>query len=132
MREVCQKEEATRVANILMQNPEHALDTLAREELGLNPDDLVSPYGAAIFSFFSFMIGAFVPLVPFLFGGHWLNIPISIGFTACCLFLVGATLSLYTGRSAFKSGLRMLLIGIAAGGITFLDWPFFGSCSWIV
>lgn len=113
------KEEATRIANILIQKPDKALDTLAREELGINPDDLVSPWGAALSSFFSFMAGALVPLLPFLFGANPYNLQLSIGLTAVALFSVGASLSLFTQRNAFISGLRTLLIGIGAGAITY-------------
>ena len=63
-----QLEEARRVTRELVKNEANALDALAREELGLNPDDLGSPWGAAIFSFLAFSIGAVLPLVPFLFG----------------------------------------------------------------
>ncbi|MGE5320580.1 MAG: VIT1/CCC1 transporter family protein [Hyphomicrobiaceae bacterium] len=106
--------EARRLADTLMQDPERALDTLAREELGLNPDELGSPWVAAISSFAAFTAGAALPLLPFLFGsGHALAV--SIGLTALGLFGVGASMSLFTGRQALLSGLRMLGIGGAAG-----------------
>jgi VIT1/CCC1 family predicted Fe2+/Mn2+ transporter len=114
------KDDAERIANLLIQDPEKALDTLAREELGINPDELMSPWGAAISSFVSFVVGAFVPLIPFLFSKSDLNLYFSIGVTALALFIVGATLSLFTQRNAWWSGLRTLLIGAAAGGVTFL------------
>ncbi len=60
--------EAERIAKQIVADPEHALDTLAREELGLNPDELGSPWGAAFASLFSFAVGAAVPLLPFVFG----------------------------------------------------------------
>lgn len=113
------KAEAKKIAELLMQNPEHALDTLAREELGINPDELVSPWGAAISSLFSFALGAFIPLAPFLFKDYWQTLPVAIGLSGCSLFLVGAVLSLFTGRNALLGGLRMLLIGVCAGGITY-------------
>jgi len=106
--------EARKLADTLMQDPERALDTLAREELGLNPDELGSPWVAAISSFSAFTAGAALPLLPFLFGyGHALTV--SIGLTALGLFAVGASMSLFTGRHAILSGLRMLGIGGAAG-----------------
>jgi VIT1/CCC1 family predicted Fe2+/Mn2+ transporter len=113
------KEQADEVAATLMKDPINALDTLAREELGINPEGLVSPYGAAAFSFMSFMIGAAVPLIPFFFGDNLDILLISILATALSLFIVGALMSLFTGRSAWKSGLRMLIIGFAAGIITY-------------
>ncbi len=114
------KNEAEKVANLLIKNPEKALDTLAREELGIDPTALVSPWGAAIFSFVSFSIGALIPLLPFMLGEASFNLLSSIGLTGLSLFTVGATLSLFTQRNALWSGLRMLLIGSAAGCLTYL------------
>ena len=112
---------ARELARTLIRDPQHALDALAREELGLNPDDLGSPWGAASFSFVSFAIGALVPLLPFLSeprlvtGTLWAS-----GVTLVSLFAVGLALSLFTGRNALRGGVRMMLIGLAAGGATFL------------
>ena len=103
------------------------LDALTREELGLNPDELGSPWGAAFFSFWSFALGAAIPLAPFLFSSSSSNLLVSIGFTALALFGVGATLSLFSGRGALKGGLRMLLIGAAAGGATYLIGRMIGA-----
>ncbi|TAK73821.1 MAG: hypothetical protein EPO11_07830 [Gammaproteobacteria bacterium] len=113
------KEEADRLAKIMIDNPETALDTLAREELGLNPNDLVSPIGAMISSFFSFALGAFLPLIPFLLGDSSFNMPISIAITGVSLFTIGAALSLFTNKNPIRQGLRMLLIGFIAGIVTF-------------
>ena len=112
-------EEARGIAKRLIANPKQALDTLAREELGLNPDDLGSPWGAAISSFAAFAVGAMLPLAPFLLGGGPLALPIAVGVTGAALFAVGAALSLFSGRNAVFGGLRMLLIGALAGGATF-------------
>lgn len=113
------KEEAIKLSELLIHNPNTALDTLAREELGLNPDELGSPLGAMISSFVSFAIGASVPLIPFILGDHVENFVISICLTGLVLFIVGAILSLYTNKNAFIGGLRMLFIGVAAGLATF-------------
>lgn len=110
-------DEARQIAHALIKNPDHALDTLAREELGLNPDDLGSPWGAAMASFAAFSIGAFVPIVPFVLGIG--GIGATIALTLVCLFAVGVTLSLFTGRGAWRSGLRMLIIGASAGAVTY-------------
>ena len=116
-----QIEEARRVSRELVKNETAALDALAREELGLNPDDLGSPWGAAIFSFLAFSIGAILPLVPFLLG-----LPLARAVTVAAivagfaLFGIGAALSLFTGRSALLGGLRMVLIGGGAGAATWL------------
>jgi VIT1/CCC1 family predicted Fe2+/Mn2+ transporter len=113
--------EAGRMARALIADPALALQTLAREELGLNPDELGSPWGAAAYSFASFAAGAAIPLVPFfVFAGGTVSLIASIMFTAGALFGVGATLSLFTGLSALASGARMLAIGAAAGLITHL------------
>jgi len=92
-----------------------ALDALAREELGLNPDELGSPWGAATWSFLAFATGAIIPLLPFLLGEGQRAFVTSMALAAASLFGVGATLSFFTGRSALASGLRMLAIGAAAG-----------------
>jgi VIT1/CCC1 family predicted Fe2+/Mn2+ transporter len=120
------KDEAKKVADLLIQNPDKALDTLAREELGINPDDLVSPWGAAISSFVSFTLGALIPLLPFLFSHSHYNLFISIGLTAASLFVIGASLSLFTQRNPWWSGIRTLLIGIAAGSITYVTGAWLG------
>ncbi|MBC7545270.1 MAG: VIT1/CCC1 transporter family protein [Candidatus Sericytochromatia bacterium] len=111
-------DDARHLATRLIASPAHALDILAREELGLNPDDLGSPYGAALFSFVAFAMGGVLPLLPYLLGSvrpvAW-----TVGLSVVALFSVGASLSLFTGRSALWSGARMVLIGLAAGGFTY-------------
>ena len=114
-----QPDEARRVADTLMQDPGRALDTLAREELGLNPDELGSPWLAALSSFVAFTIGASVPLLPFLLAAGHNTLVYSVAATGLGLFAVGATLSLFTGRHAILSGLRMLAIGGGAGLATY-------------
>jgi VIT1/CCC1 family predicted Fe2+/Mn2+ transporter len=113
------KEDADRMAERIVANPTYALDTLAREELGLDPGALGSPAGAALFSFASFAAGAAVPLVPFVISGGRGALLLAIGLTAAALFSVGATISLFTGRGAARGGLRLLAIGAAAGGVTY-------------
>jgi VIT1/CCC1 family predicted Fe2+/Mn2+ transporter len=121
------KEQANDVAAELMKDKEQALDTLAREELGLNPADLGSPRGAALSSFLAFGAGGVVPLLPFLFGGgHGVMVAVIVT-TAIALFLVGSALSLFTGKDAWWSGLRMVLIGGGAGLVTFLVGRLLGS-----
>jgi VIT1/CCC1 family predicted Fe2+/Mn2+ transporter len=121
-------DEARRVARELVKNEATALDALAREELGLNPDDLGSPWGAAIFSFLAFAIGAIVPLVPFLFGLPLGRAVIVAAIMAgVALFGVGTALSLFTGRSALLGGLRMVLIGGGAGVATWLIGSWLGA-----
>ena len=110
--------EARDVAAHLIANPEKALDTLAREELGLNPDDLGSPTGAALSSFIAFSIGASLPIIPFLLGLSY-GVAVAATISGAALFVVGAILSLFSGRSALLGGLRMLLIGSAAAIATY-------------
>ena len=113
------EEEAKRLANAMIADPVRGLDALAREELGLNPDELGSPGGAAISSFLSFAAGALIPLLPFLTAGGDIALIASIAASAVALFVVGAALSLFTGRHALRGGLRMLGIGAAAGTLTY-------------
>ncbi|PKM44875.1 MAG: hypothetical protein CVV05_10040 [Gammaproteobacteria bacterium HGW-Gammaproteobacteria-1] len=119
-------ERARELAAALMQHPEHALDTLAREELGLNPDDLGSPWGAALSSFAAFTGGAVIPLLPFLLPPGIAPVPAAAVLAALGLFAVGAVLSLFTGRGALRSGLRMVLIGGGAGALTYAIGSLFG------
>jgi VIT1/CCC1 family predicted Fe2+/Mn2+ transporter len=113
------REDAQKLARAIIADPAQALDTLAREELGLNPEDLGSPWGVAIFSFLSFAAGALVPLLPFFALSGERALLVSIAVTALALFGVGAVISLFTGRSALRDGLRMLAIGAAAGALTY-------------
>jgi VIT1/CCC1 family predicted Fe2+/Mn2+ transporter len=113
------EDEAAALATSTVADHERALDTLAREELGLNPDELGSPWGAALSSFLSFGAGAFVPLAPFLLTRGDAALLAAVALTGVALFTVGATISLFTGRSAAAQGVRMLAIGAAAGAATY-------------
>lgn len=112
--------DADKIAAKLFQDPQHALDTLIREELGLDPDQLGSPWGAASGSFVAFAVGAMVPVVPFLFGGGLTVVAVSIALSLAAMFGVGVGVSLLTGRSALFSGFRQVVIGAAAAAVTFL------------
>jgi VIT1/CCC1 family predicted Fe2+/Mn2+ transporter len=111
-------DQARDLTRALVADPQKALDTLAREELGLNPDDLGSPLGAAASSFASFAVGALVPLAPFALRAEH-ALPIAVGVSGLGLAMIGAALSLFSGKGAVRGGLRMLLLGAAAGGATF-------------
>ena len=114
-------EQAREVSRALLTNPAAALDVLAREELGLNPDDLGSPWQAAASSFVAFALGAAVPLIPFLCGFTGARATASaVAITLVALFAVGLGLSLFTGRDALRSAVRMVLIGGGAGAVSFL------------
>jgi VIT1/CCC1 family predicted Fe2+/Mn2+ transporter len=113
-------DEARAFSSKLVADPARALDTLAREELGLNPEDLGSGVRAAFSSFAAFALGASVPLLPFLLGAGANAVALAALASGLALFFVGAALSLFSGRGELMGGLRMLLIGAAAGGATFL------------
>jgi VIT1/CCC1 family predicted Fe2+/Mn2+ transporter len=119
--------EARDAANHLIKNPEQALDALTREELGLNPDELGSPVGAAISSFLTFSVGASLPLIPYLYGDAKHGILIASLISGTALFCVGAALSLFSGRNAFFGGARMLVIGSAAAAATYFIGSLFGA-----
>jgi VIT1/CCC1 family predicted Fe2+/Mn2+ transporter len=113
-------DQARGMARDLIQDPEQALDALAREELGLNPDDLGSPWGASFSSFTAFSAGSMVPIIPFLFATGATPVKYAAVLAAISLFIVGVILSLFTGRNAVYGGLRMVLVGSTAGAITYL------------
>lgn len=113
------KVEAKHLAERLSEDPEIALDSLVREELGLDPKELGSPWGAAISSFLAFGLGALIPVLPYFFGASLLHVAISLALSGAGLFGVGAGISIFTGRSVLLSGARQLLIGAAAATVTF-------------
>lgn len=120
-------EQARQVAAEMLRDPQHALDTLSREELGLNPENLGSSWGAAGASFLAFSLGALIPLVPFLLietapSALFVAVVVSVAG----LFVVGAALSLFSGKNAVWGGFRMSLIGGAAGLATYLIGMFLG------
>lgn len=112
-------DEADKIAKTIMKDRETALDTMAREELGLDPDDLGSPWSAALSSLIAFAIGAVVVVLPYLFGSGTAALVTAIGLAAVALFAVGASLGLLTGRPALRSGLRQLLVGGVAALLVF-------------
>ena len=113
------REEAEAMAARIMRNHDTALDTMAREELGLNPEELGSPLRVAVSSFIAFATGAVVPVIPWLLAAGTVAFLASIILSTLALFLVGAGISLLTGRSAARSGLRQLMVGGAAAAATF-------------
>jgi len=112
-------DEADAIAARLFENPELALDTLIREELGLDPRELGSPVGAAGGSFVSFAVGASVPVVPYLVLSGGVAFAASLVLSLLALFAVGAGVSLLTGRGFLFSGLRQVAIGAGAALVTF-------------
>jgi VIT1/CCC1 family predicted Fe2+/Mn2+ transporter len=121
------EDEAKALAQRMVASPEMGLDTLVREELGLNPDELGSPWIAAISSFLAFSLGGVVPLLPYLLSAEQHALRMSTSLTGLALFCVGATMSLFTGRNAGWGGLRMLFIGGLAGLITYFIGSLMGT-----
>lgn len=113
------EETARTLSRRLVEDPVQGLKTLAREELGLDPDTLASPVAAAVASFFSFAGGALVPLVPYVVGAGPGALGSSLLLTALALLVLGGCMSLFTGRAFWFSALRMMLIGLAAGVATY-------------
>jgi vacuolar iron transporter family protein len=115
------REEAQKVAADLMQNKQAALDTLAREELGIDPTQLGgNPWTAAGASFVLFVVGAVFPVIPYVFGMHSVAaVATSIGFSILALAGIGMATALFNGRSTWFSSVRQVLIGCAAAAVTY-------------
>jgi VIT1/CCC1 family predicted Fe2+/Mn2+ transporter len=112
--------QARELAARLIADRPSALDTLAREELGVDPEELGgSAWEAGLTSFLLFALGAIVPVAPFIFLGGLAAVAASVGLSALGLFGIGAAITLLTGRSVLYSGTRQVLIGLAAAAITF-------------
>lgn len=111
--------EAGRIAARIFEDPDTALDALVREELRLDPDELGSAWGAAGGSFLAFAVGAIIPVAPYLVTSGAPAFIASLGLSLGALFIVGAGVSLMTGRSTLYSGFRQLGIGAAAAAVTY-------------
>jgi vacuolar iron transporter family protein len=111
--------DAERLADTIMADREVALNTLAREELGLDPGQLGSPWVAAVSSLLSFAIGAFVVVLPYLIGSGTAALGAAIGLALAAMFGVGATIGALNGRSAVKMGLRQMIVGALAAAVTY-------------
>lgn len=108
------------LARRILADPEKGLITLVREELGLDPESLASPYQAAGASFLSFALGALIPLIPHLITrgpGAFIG---TLAVTGASLLGVGAAMSVFTGKNPLVSALRQALVGALAAGATFL------------
>lgn len=120
--------EARRLAESVMADKEGAVETMAREELGIDPDELGgSPWTAAALSFLLFALGAAVPVLPFLLASGTAAFAGSLAASALALFSVGAGITLFTGRAAWLSGLRQVAFGAAAAGVTFAAGRWVGA-----
>jgi len=110
---------ADQVAAQLSADPATALEAHAREELGINPDELGSPVRAAVSSFFAFTVGAVIPLIPWLVSQGTGAVVASVVLGVLSAILVGALLAGFTGRSVVRSSLRQVAVAAAAAAITF-------------
>ncbi len=112
------KKQAFAAAKAVMKNPAAALDVHVREELGLNPDELGSPWKAAGSSFVAFMIGGIIPLAPFFFLQGLAAVILASALAGLALFTIGGVLGHFTRKNWFATGLRMLFIGGLAAIVT--------------
>lgn len=121
------KSDAIRVAERVMQDKGRALDTLAREELGIDPNELGgSPWSAAAISCALFAFGAVVPLLPFLFLSGFTAVSASIAFAVLALAGIGVLTSLFNGRSALYSAIRQIVVCCVAAAVTYGVGKFLG------
>jgi VIT1/CCC1 family predicted Fe2+/Mn2+ transporter len=116
-----EEQEARRIAVQIMGNKATALDALVRDELGVDPDQLGgSAWEAAITSFLLFALGAALPVSPFFALQGMAAVGVSLGVSSVGLFALGAAITLFTGKPVLHSGLRMVLVSLAAAAVTFL------------
>ena len=108
------------MAHNVLKDKDTALDTLVREELGIDTKDLGgSAWEAAISSFLLFAVGAIIPLIPFLFRSGFEAVIGSMIFSIAGLFIIGAAITLFTGKPFFYSGIRQVMFGTLAALVTF-------------
>jgi vacuolar iron transporter family protein len=121
-------DQASELGQRLVQDPQAALDTLAREELGVDPAELGgSAWVAAITSFLLFSVGAIIPVLPYFFTAGTTAVVVSVTLSVIGLFIIGAAITIITGRNALFSGLRQVLFGVTAAAITFGIGRLFGA-----
>jgi VIT1/CCC1 family predicted Fe2+/Mn2+ transporter len=112
--------QANEMAAGMMADPKQAHELLVKEELGINAEELKgSAIEAALYSFFLFALGAVIPVLPFMFTTGMKALIISVVSSAAGLFLIGAAITLFTGRNVWFSGARQMLFGLIAAAITF-------------
>lgn len=114
------EDQAHAMAADIMKDKSQAHEVLVREELGINAEELKgSAAEAAIYSFILFSIGAIIPVIPFLFTSGFTAILLSVALSTVGLFIIGAAITLFTGRNVWYSGFRQVLFGLAAAAVTF-------------
>lgn len=112
-------DQAAELAEAIMSDPDRALETHAREELGIDPESLGSPVGAATSSFLSFSVGAALPLAPWLVAQGSVAFVASIVVAAIAAIAVGIALAVFTGRSKTRAAFRQLVVAALAAAVTF-------------
>lgn len=121
-------DQAKSMAARIISDRSAALDTLAREELGIDPEELGgSAWEAAITSFILFAVGAIFPVAPYFALSGWTAVVVSVALSVIALFVLGALITVMTGRNAWFSGTRQVVIGIAAAAITFFVGKLIGT-----
>jgi VIT1/CCC1 family predicted Fe2+/Mn2+ transporter len=121
------EKQAQDMAEEIMKDKNSAHSFLVKEELGINAEELKgSAVEAAAFSFVLFALGAVLPVLPFMFTSGTKAIIMSVGLSATGLFLIGAAITLFTGKNVWYSGLRQVIFGLAAAAITFGIGHFIG------
>jgi vacuolar iron transporter family protein len=110
---------AAELVDEVMRDPDVALETHAREELGIDPGSLGSPWRAAVSSFVTFAVGALLPLLPWLFSSGTAATLASVAVGVVASLLVGGAVGFYTGRSPVRSALRQLAVAVLAAGVTY-------------
>lgn len=114
------EEQASQMAGEIMKDKSSAHEILVKEELGINAEELKgSAVQAAVYSFILFGIGAVIPVLPFMFTSGTQAIIISVSASAIGLFLIGAAITIFTGKNVWYSGFRQVSFGLAAAAITF-------------
>lgn len=113
-------EQARSLAHGMLSNKDSALETLSREELGVDPEELGgSAWEAALTSFILFALGAIIPVIAFFFLNGFTAVIVSVALSTVGLFLLGAIITLFTGKPVWFSGLRMVIFGLIAAAVTF-------------
>jgi VIT1/CCC1 family predicted Fe2+/Mn2+ transporter len=121
------EDQAIKIVDDLMKDKNLAHQVLVKEELGINAEELKgSAIEAALSSFFLFAIGAIIPVLPFMFLSGYQAIVLSTLLSAIGLFLIGAAITLFTGRNVWFSGFRQVIFGLAAAAVTFGIGKLFG------
>jgi vacuolar iron transporter family protein len=114
------EEQANQMATDIIKNKSQAHDLLVREELGINAEELKgSAVEASVYSFILFAVGAVIPVLPFMFMRGLNGIILSVVLSGIGLFVIGAAITLFTGKNVWYSGFRQVFFGMAAAAITF-------------